>query len=267
MAELFTMDFFRNAFLASILLGVLFGVLSFIVVARKMSFLGAGIAHTAFGGVALGIFLNTNPFLSALVFCALSAIVIAKLTRLGKMSHDVGIGIFFAFSMALGVILIKLKKAYTFDVQGYLFGNILAVTSLDLFLALGVLALFLPFVVFFIHRILFVTIDEEVATVSGVHTQFIDTALSAFLAAIIVISMKIVGIILVSALVVLPASFGILLTKNFRVVIASGIFFSVCTMCGGLMLSYYFDTPAGATMVVLGTAAYGLGTIISAARK
>ncbi len=256
MIELFAMDFFRNAFLACILLSALFGVLSFFVVTRKMAFIGAGVAHTAFGGVAVGIFLGIHPFWTALLFCVLSAIVIAKLSRRGKLSADVGIGIFFAFSMALGMLLIRIKKAYTFDLQGYLFGNILAVNATDLLMTAAILVFVIPFIVLFIHRILFMTFDEEVAVASGIRTEHIDTALFVMLAAIIVISMKIVGIILVSALVVLPASFGLVLTKNFRVVIALGTVYTLGVMCGGLVLSYYLDTPPGATMVVLGTGVY-----------
>jgi len=111
------------------------------------------------------------------------------------------------------------------------------------------------------------TFDEEVAMVSGIRTEYLDIALFAFLAAIIVISMKIVGIILVSALVVLPASFGLLLTNDFRAVFAWGIAFTLLSMCGGLVLSYYLDTPPGATMVVLGTGLYGVGAIAKAVRK
>jgi zinc transport system permease protein len=267
MTDLFTLDFFRNAFIMSLLLSLLFGVLSFFVVMRKMSFLGAGIAHTAFGGVALGIFLGIEPFLTALVFCVATALLIGKLTRKGGISLDAGIGIFFAFSMALGALLIRLKKAYTFDLQGYLFGNILGVSQWDLAVALGALLVFIPFIALFIHRILFMTFDEEVAAVSGVRTEYLDTAMLVFLAAIIVISIKIVGIILVSALVVLPASFGMVVTKNFRRVILWGVIYTLGIMCGGLVLSYYIDTPPGATMVTLGTviylAALGTGRLLS----
>jgi len=256
MADLLSMDFFRSAFLMSLMLGLLFGVLSFFVVTRKMSFLGAGVAHTAFGGVALGVFLGIDPFLTALAFCVATALLIGRLARRGGISLDAGIGIFFAFSMALGALLIRLKKAYTFDLQGYLFGNILGVTTADLVITLAALLVFIPFIALFIHRILFMTFDEEVASVSGVRTGFIDTALLVFLAAIIVISIKIVGIILVSALVVLPASFGLAVTKHFRRVILWGVIYTLAVMCGGLLISYYIDTPPGATMVTLGTAVY-----------
>lgn len=259
--ELFSMSFFRNAFVMSFLLSILFGILSFFVVMRKMSFLGAGIAHSAFGGVALGIFLGIDPFVSALVFCILVAILIGKLVRHGNISFDTGIGIFFAFSMALGALLISLRKDYTFDLMGYLFGNILGVTFVDTILAIIVLLLFAVFISIFIHRVLFMAFDEEVATVSGVKTEFLDTLLLIFLAGIIVISIKIVGIILVSALVVLPASFGLLITRDFRKLILWGISYTLFIMIGGLFLSYYLDTPAGATIVAAGTLVYLLGVV------
>ena len=259
MTELFSLQFFRNALLMSLILSVLFGALSFFVVMRRMSFLGAGVAHTAFGGVAIGVFFGVNPFLSALAFCAASALLIGRLTRFGRISYDTGIGIFFSFSMALGALLIAMRREFTFDLMGYLFGNILGVTAADILTGAICLALFIPFIALFLHRILFLAFDEEVAAVSGVRTEILDSALLVFLAAIIVVSIKIVGIILVSALVVLPASFGLLISTDFRKVLAWGCAYSVAIMTGGLFLSYVLDTPAGATIVTAGTLLYFTG--------
>ncbi len=261
MIELFGMHFFRNAFFMSLVLGVLFGTLSFFVVMRRMSFMGAGVAHTAFGGVAVGVFFGIDPFLSSLVFCIVAALLIGKLVRHGKISYDTSIGIFFSFSMALGAILIALRKEYTFDLMGYLFGNILGVSRTDTMLGIVALLLFIPFIYFYLHRILFMSFDEEVAIVSGVHTGLLDTVLLVFLATIIVVSIKIVGIILVSALVVLPASFGLLFTKDFRKVLVWGVAYTITNMIGGLYLSYFLDTPAGATIVAAGTLVYFAGLI------
>ena len=262
MIELFGFQFFKNAFIMSLMLSILFGTLSFFVVMRKMSFLGAGIAHTAFGGVALGILLGINPFYTALIFCSISAILIGRIARYGNISYDTSIGIFFSFSMALGAIFIALRKEYTFDLMGYLFGNILGVTSFDKSVALFAILIFIPFILIFLRRILFITFDEEVAEASGIRTENLDTLLLLFLAGIIVISIKIVGIILVSALVVLPASFGLLLSSNFRMVILLGILYTIVIMIGGLFLSYYLDTPAGATMVTAGTLIYFTGLLM-----
>ena len=262
MTSLFEMQFFQNAFLMSLMLGFLFGLLSFFVVLRKMAFLGAGIAHTAFGGIAIGIFLGINPFYSSLVFCTFSAILINRLVRYGRISYDTGIGIFFSFSMALGALFIALKKAYTFDLKGYLFGNILGVSDLDILLTLIILFIFIPFVSSMFQKILFMSFDEKVAEVSGIHTQRLDTLLSVFLVAIIVVSIKIVGIILVSALVVLPASFGLLFFKNYRSVIFCSILYTLITMMSGLFLSYFLDFPTGATMVILGTILYFTAVLV-----
>ena len=256
MFELFEFQFFRNAFVMSFLLSILFGILSFFVVMRKMSFLGVGIAHNAFGGVALGILIGINPFYTSLVFCVLTAVLIGKLVRYGNISYDTSIGIFFSFSMALGAIFIALKKDYSFDLAGYLFGNILGVSNFDKTLALIAILIFIPFILIYLHRILFMTFDEQVAITSGIKVELLDTLLIVFLAMIIVISIKIVGIILVSALVVLPASFGLLLSKDFRKVILVGIAYTVFIMIGGLFLSYYLNTPTGATMVTSGILIY-----------
>lgn len=256
MIELISMDFFRNALIMGLIISVIFGVLSFFVVMRKMSFLGAGIAHTAFGGVALGVLLGVSPFLSSLLFCAAASLLIGKLVRIGKISYDTSIGIFFSFSMALGAVFLALKNDYNFDLMGYLFGNILGITVLDNIIAAGMLLVFLPFLAIFFQRLLFMTFDDEVAVVNGVKTGMLDTALLLFLAGIIVVSIKIVGIILVSALVVLPASFGLVLSDDYKKVISAGVLYTFLVIVGGLFLSYMIDTPAGASIVTLATVVY-----------
>jgi zinc transport system permease protein len=184
------------------------------------------------------------------------------LVRYGNVSYDTGIGIFFSFSMALGALFIAIKKDYTFNLNGYLFGNILGITNFDLVLAFLTLLIFFLFIICYFQKILFMTFDEKVAKVSGIKTNSLDTILLLFLAFIIVISIKIVGIILISALVVLPASFGILFFNSYRKVILLGILYSFLIMAGGLFTSYFLDTPAGATMVTLGTLIYFIGFII-----
>lgn len=258
MLDLFSMSFFQNAFYSGLILSVLFGTLSFFIVMNRMAFMGTGIAHTAFGGVALGIFLGISPFGTSLVFCILAALFIGRMVRYGRISYDTSIGIFFSFSMALGALLIALRKAYTFDLQGYLFGNILGVTSQDTLVAIILLLLFIPFLVAFFQKLLFISFDEDVAAVSGVPVAILNDLFLIFLAAIIVLSIKMVGIILVSALVVLPASFGLLISSNYRGVILVSVLYTLTIMMGGLFLSYYTDTPTGATIVTLGTAIYFL---------
>ncbi len=262
MTDLLQLDFFTNALMMSLFLSILFGVLSFFIVLRRMAFLGAGIAHTAFGGIALGLLLGVQPFVTSLVFCVIAAIMIGQMARSGRLSYDTGIGIFFSFSMALGAVFIALRKAYTFDVSGYLFGNILGVTRTDLVLVLVALLLVTAFIWFFFQKLLFMTFEESVASVSGFRPHRLEILLLVSLALVIVVSIKMVGIILVSALVVLPGSFGLLFWNRYRGIIVISILFTFFVMEGGLFLSYLLDLPAGATMVVLGTMLYLVSFIV-----
>jgi len=259
MNDLLHFTFFRNALFISIMLSLLYSTLSFFVVLRNMTFLGAGIAHAAFGGVAIGIVLGLPPVYTALVFCVATALIIGRLAQKRVLSYDMGIGIFFAFSMALGAFLIFVKKAYTFDLSGYLFGNILAVKGEDLIVTAVMLVLCAGFIGLFLHRLLFMAFDETNAALSGVPVGVLNGLLMFFLAAVIVLSIKIVGIVLVSALIVLPASFGRLWSHDFRRVLAAGLVYTLCVMVGGLFLSYVINTPSGATIVILGTIVYFAG--------
>lgn len=259
MFELFQFQFFRNAFAVGILIAIIFGIFSFFAVMRKMSFLGVGIAHAAFGGVALGILLGIHPLLTALGFCILTALLIGTLKRQGKISIDSGIGILFSFTMALGAIFLALKRDYTFDLNGYLFGSILGVTQFDLIITGIAFAVFIPFMLFTMKRLVFLSFDEEAAMISGLNVRFLDSMLMIILAGIVVVSIKVVGIILVSALVVLPASFGLLITHRYQNVILIGVIYALVMVIGGLFLSYYLNSPPGATIVTLGTLTFFVG--------
>jgi ABC-type Mn2+/Zn2+ transport system permease subunit len=265
--EILSLELFRHAVIAGALLAVIFGVLSFFIVTRGLAFMGAGIAHTAFGGVAVGIALGIDPFISALAFCVISALIISRVSVKGGPGHDTAIGIFFSFSMALGAIIISMQKGYTFDLMGYLFGNILSISARDIILTAVLLGAVLPPAYFFFQRIVFASFDSESAKAAGINTELIDSVLLVYLAASIVVSMKAAGIILVSALTVLPASFGLLFAKSLKGVITAGVIYSVCIMEGGLLLSFVLDTPPGATMVVSGTAVYFAGIAVKRFKK
>ncbi|MBN1782182.1 metal ABC transporter permease [bacterium] len=267
MLEMLSLTFFQHALLISILIGIVFGLISFFIVLRRMAFLGAGIAHMAFGGVALGLLIGIHPLVTALIFCMAAAVSIGRTRRTGRLSMDAGIGIFFSFAMALGVLFISLKKAYTFDLTGYLFGNILGVTGADVAITLAVAVFFIPFILIFMQKLMFMSFDEPVAGVSGVPVATLEYLLLIILAFVIVIAMKVVGIILISALTVLPATYGMLFSNQYKKVILISVIYSVCMMIGGLLLSYMLDTPAGATIVVLGTSVYFLTLLIRQVRQ
>src|SRR4030042_6542776 len=171
-----------------------------------MSFIGAGISHAALGGVAIGFFTGINPTITAIFYCIAVAIGIELVSRKGKVSEDVSIGIFFAASMALGIVLISLAKKYNVDLFGYLFGNILAITDGEVILSLFVAVVAIGVIVLFLKEIFMTTYNEEIARASGISVKTINILFLVDLSVSIVIAMKIVGIILISALLVIPGA-------------------------------------------------------------
>jgi len=251
MSDIFGLTFMQHAFLAGIMLSVVLAVVSFFVVLRRLAFIGVGVAHSAFGGVALGVLLGISPTLTAVVFALAVSNAIGYIASRGKLSTDTAIGIFFSLAMALGVIFIGLSDRYNVDLFGYLFGNILAITRTDLvtIAVLGGLVLISSYL--FFKELLFIAFDREVAFVSGVHVTFLDHFLLSILALAVVISIKIVGIVLVSALLVIPGAAALQFTRGYRAMIAASIAIALAATLGGLFISYYADLASGATIVTL----------------
>ena len=206
MAELFALGFMQRAFAAGILVALLCAVFSVFVVLKRLSFIGVGISHSAFGGVALGFLLGLSPSLTAILFSGGVALLIGLVNRKGRLHEDTAIGIFFSLTMALGIFLIGISQRYNVDLFGYLFGNILAITRGDLLLVVILVPIVLAFVFSIFKELLFISFDEEVATVSGVPVGPIYYLFLLAMAVTIVIAIKLIGIVLVSALLVLPGA-------------------------------------------------------------
>ncbi len=267
MPEVLSYTFMQRAFLASVLIGTVTAIVGVYVVLRGLAFIGAGIAHASFGGVALGFLLGVNPILSAVVFCVATAWGIAWTSEKAELREDTAIGIFFAATMALGILFIGLMGEYNVDLFGYLFGSVLSVTREDLWisgaLGLGVLAL----VVVFFKELLFITFDPEAAQVSGISVRRLYMLLLTVVALTVVLSLRVVGIILVSALLIIPAASAYQLTENFRTMMGLAVLIGNVSAIGGLMLSYQLDTASGATMVLTATAIFFFSTLVSPRRR
>ena len=241
----------QKAFLAGVLVSILTGLISVFIVLRKMSFVGAGISHAAFGGVALGFFSGLNPLLTALVYSVIVAVGIDYTGRKGKISEDVSIGIFYSVSMALGVALVSLSRSYNVDLFGYLFGNILAISPSDIVLTVTTFLIVSAFLITFLKELFFSTYNEELAQISGVPVKLLNILFLVSLAVTIVVAIRIVGIILVSALLVIPGATARLFARG----LPSMIFFSclsgtISVICG-LFLSYEYDIAPGACIVLV----------------
>lgn len=246
----------QKALLVGVVVSLISGFVSTFVVLRKMSFIGAGISHAAFGGVAIGFFTGINPTVTAVFYSIAVALGIEFVSRKGKISEDASIGIFFASSMALGIVLISLSKEYTIDLFGYLFGNILAITRGEVLLSLYIGVLVIGSIILFLKEIFLTTYDEEIARVSGVSVRAVNILFLLVLAISIVISMKIVGIILISALLVIPGATAQLFAKNLYFMISLSCVVAVISTVLGLILSYEFDIAPGGSIVLTATAIF-----------
>lgn len=264
---MFEAAFMQRALMAGVITSLLLSILGFFVVLRKMSFIGVGIAHAAFGGVALGHLLSLPIFISAAVFSVATGLGIGAVTRRGKLREDTAIGILFTAAMALGVLFISFKPGYTSDLMSYLFGSILAVSVADLWIIAGVGAFILLGIVLFFKEFLASSFDAELARASGLPETFLFYLLLGFVSLGIVTAIKTVGIILVSALLVLPAATALQWSHRWGRVLELSIIFGVSYTVGGLVLSYWLDTPSGATIVILGTLLFLASLAVSRFKK
>lgn len=251
-----TYGFAQRALVGGVLIAVACSCLSFFVVVRRLAFVGMGISHAAFGGVAIGLVAGVNPLLAAGGFCTAVALGIGWFSRKGRIHEDTVIGILFATAMALGVVLVRMANAYNLDLMSYLFGSILALKWADIAIIAVLGAAAVAFVTLFFKELLFFSFDEETAAASGLPVRFVYYGLLVTMALTIVVAIKLVGIILVSALLVVPGAAGTQLSRNYRGVLAAAVAVGTASVVLGLYLSFWFDIASGATIVLVLFAAF-----------
>jgi ABC-type Mn2+/Zn2+ transport system permease subunit len=250
LSEMLSLPFFQNALVGGLLVVIMLSFLSFFVVLRRISFIGVGISHSALGGVALGVVLGLNITLTATVFCAAIALLIGFISKRGHVREDAAIGITFSGTMAFGITLIALSGSYTSGLFSYLFGSILSITRNDIYVIAIYTASIVTLLVVFFKQLLNVSFDEEVAMATGTPVGFLHNLLLVLIALAIVASIKLVGIVLVAALLVLPAATAYQIAQTYRKVLAMSIILGIVSLVAGLVLSYGFDLPSGATIVL-----------------
>ncbi|MCX6153034.1 MAG: metal ABC transporter permease [Candidatus Kapabacteria bacterium] len=251
MFEIFAIPFMQRALIAGVLIGFIGSYYGVFVVQRKMSFLGDGLAHAAFGGIALGILLDTEPLLIAIPFTILVSVGIVILKNRTKLESDTAIGISFAVSVALGIIFLSIKKGYSSDAMNYLFGSILSVFPNDLYIVSG-LSIF-TIITFFTHwnSWAYATFDSELARSDGQKIFSRDIYQSILISLTIVVSIKVVGIVLIASFLIIPAAAARLVSSTFYGMTVKSIIFGILSAVSGLWLSYYLDVPSGATIILV----------------
>ena len=257
----------QRAFVASALIGVVCSLVGVFVVLKGLAFIGAGTAHAAFTGVALGFLIGVSPFFMSVVFGLSTVWITAILETKVKMKPDISLGIFYTFTMALAIFFIGLMPTYNPEVLGYLFGSILSVTSFDLKTILALSLVILSCLALFFKEFHFISFDQEMAEASGIPAKILFFLLLNLISLSIVISLKAVGAILVLALVVIPAASAMQWATHIRSMMLGSAVIGVLASWAGLFLSYRFDLPSGATIVIFLTAVFALSAIFSPKRK
>jgi len=248
-----TLRIFQRALLAGGVLAALLALLGVLVTARGLAYLGDGLSHAAFGGIALGMFLSlSSPLVLAIPFTALAAMAIGALRRRGGLRSDVAMAILFAVCFAAGVVLLKKAKRteHTFDPEQLLFGNIVLVGADDLWVVLGIGIVTVSFVAFAWTRIAYATFDEELARLSGIEVGWLESALLALLAAVVVAAIRLAGVVLVSAFLVIPAAAGRLIGRSLVGVVGWAMLAGVMGVLLGFVAAHSLDWPEGAVIVL-----------------
>ncbi|MBX3044470.1 MAG: metal ABC transporter permease [Candidatus Kapabacteria bacterium] len=251
MLEMFEYPFLQRALLAGILIGFSASYFSVFVVQRRISYIGSGLAHAAFGGVALGLLLGIEPLLTAIPFTLFIALLTVYLKEHSKISTDSIIGILYSVSVAFGIIFLALKDDYTADAYTYLFGSILTVSSSDIWISGGLALLSLITLKLYWGRWAYATFDRELAKSDKLPVLADDYTLMLMTALTVVLAIKIVGIILITAYIVIPGSFARLVSNRFMTMTVVSISMGIISSIAGLILSYHLDLPSGAVIIVL----------------
>lgn len=258
MLELLQYQFMRNGLLSALLASALCGMIGTLIVEKKLVSMSGGIAHTSYGGIGLGFLLGIEPLIGGIGFALAAAFGISAIQRRTATGADTLIGMFWAVGMGLGVVFIALTPGYPPDMTTYLFGDILTVSSnyvRIMALWTGVVLVFVLGLYPFLKAYLF---DEEHAAVRGIHTRALEILLYGMISLSIVFLIKVVGIVLAIAMLTIPPA----TAKVFSHFLHRIMIYSVCIGCitsiGGLFLSYLYNIPSGATIILLSIGIYGV---------
>lgn len=260
--DLQTYAFLQKAFITSIMVGIICGVIGSFIILRGMALMGDAISHAVLPGVAISYMLGINYFYGAVLTGVLTALGIGAITQNSRIKSDSSIGLVFSAFFALGIILISKAKSAT-DLTQILFGNVLAVRTSDMWLTLGVGSLVILIVVLFYKELLVSSFDETMAAAYGLNVRFIHYAIMFLLTLVTVASLQTVGVILVVSMLITPASTAYLLTNRLSVMVVLASLFGALSAVIGLYFSFEYNMPSGPVIALATTALFLLAFLFS----
>ena len=257
MSEILALEFMRQALVAALLVGIAAPLVGVFLVQRRLSLIGDGMGHVALAGVAVGLLTGQAPVLTALLFAVAAAVAIELIRSRGRTSGDIALAVMFYGGIAAGVVIIaKSPSSSPANLTAYLFGAITTADQNDLWVFAG-LAVVVLFTTWLLRPWLFaVANDEEYARASGLPVTALNIALAILTAVTVVVSMRVVGLLLISALMIIPNATAQLLGRSFRASVRWAVLVGVLSSVGGVITSYYAETPSGGTIVLLAIGAF-----------
>jgi zinc transport system permease protein len=250
MMEILKYGFMQNALITGILIAITCGLLGVFLVLRRYALIGDGLAHLSFGGVATGLIFGIKPILAAAIFSVLGSIGILKLVEKAKIHGDSAIGILSQTSLGLGIFVISITQGVNVDIMSYLFGSILAVTTTETITALTLTMMTIIFIKTNYKSLLSMTFDEETAKITGINTKTLNMTLMILTALVIALSMRITGLLLISALIIIPAVTATIIAKSFKQTLILSALISTISVITGIILSYYIDAATSGTIIL-----------------
>jgi zinc transport system permease protein len=252
--DILSYGFIQRALITGTLIAVLCSILGVFLVLRRLSLIGDGLAHVTFGSVAVALFFRINPAyvtVAAIPLVLLSSLGILKLTDKARIYGDAAIGTVSSLGIACGILLASVSGGFNVDLFSYLFGNILSISSTEMIISLVLFSVVITAVALFYNDLFAITFDEELARSSGIKTERINAVLVLLTALTVVLAMKVVGIMLISALLILPAVSALQIARGFRMAIAIAAGFAVFSVGAGIFASFALNLPTGGTIVII----------------
>lgn len=266
LATIFSYEFMRNALLSSLWISLAVGLIGTLVVLNRIVSLSGGIAHAAYGGVGLAYYLGYDPMIGALLFSTLSALVMGFAQRKSRTGADTLIGVMWSIGMALGILFIAMTPGYKANLMTYLFGSILAVSATDLRLMALVALLVFGFALLTYRSLLAISYDETFSTVRNAKVQLIYMSMLVLIGLTVVVSMRMVGLILVIALLTIPPAIARIFLKDMRAIMALSTILSLVFCALGLTISFITNIQTGPVIILLASAVYLVSTLMKRLR-
>jgi zinc transport system permease protein len=267
MTEALQYEFMQHALISGLLASVICGVIGTLVVVKRIVFIAGGVAHAAYGGVGLAFFLGLPVLASAMGFAVIITAMMAWVTKSQKHRADAVIGVLWAAGMALGVILTDLTPGYQGELISYLFGSILAVPLTEIYFMAGLALLIMALVGFFYHDFLAMSYDEDFSRVRGIPVDMLYVILLVLIAASVVFIVRVVGLILVIALLTIPPLMLERRVKSLSTMIWASILCNLLFTLAGLSLAYHYNLTSGATIISVAVTAYCGSAFLSKIRE